>query len=208
METKLNFCLSRLKGVLFMANIIFKKRLLLAMVMMAGLILLAAGCASGPSPVVPPPGQKPAVQVQPETVRLGVARLMNETDIEITGWHFKPGDSVFINMTLVEPADPPAQVPSMAIANAVVDKKGCFTTEVEKLVKISDLLRADVGLNRDMEKYIIIDKPPIPEGSYRLTAESMASDKTASCQLTVKGPTMGDRFKDWLGGLLGKIENK
>jgi hypothetical protein len=36
----------------------------------------------------------------------------------------------------------------------------------------------------------------------------MLSKQTAETKLTVKGPTVIDSFKDWIGGLTGKIEHK
>jgi hypothetical protein len=40
------------------------------------------------------------------------------------------------------------------------------------------------------------------------TAQSMESDKTASSMMTIKGPSLTDSLKDWLGSLLGKIEKR
>lgn len=176
-----------------------------ALVIMTGLIMIGAGCATAP-PTPSSSGREPVVMTRPDTIRLGVARLVNATDIIITGYRFEPQDSVFIRMTPVDgELDGEA---GLILADAVVDETGHFKTEVEKLVKITDLLRADVALNEDMENYIIIDGPPIPVGTYRLVAESMESGKTASCLLEVKGPSWGDRFKDWLGRRLGKIEKR
>lgn len=36
-------------------------------------------------------------------------------------------------------------------------------------------------------------------------AVSMESDNKAECQLLLKGPSVLDRFKDWMGKILGKI---
>ena len=76
------------------------------------------------------------------------------------------------------------------------------------LVKVSELLRAKIGSNEKMETIIIVTQPPMPEGVYTAKATSMESDLTAECQLVVKGPSLMDRFKDWIGGLLGKIVKK
>jgi len=188
-----------------MRKITNTKILLTLLAVLAGLVIIGAGCATAPT-MTPPPGDDPAVQVQPQTIRLGVARLVNDTDIVIRGYRFAPEDSVFIRMTPA--AEESFTEPDLVIADAVVDESGRFQAEVENLVKVTDFLQADLGLNKDMEKYIIITGPPIPTGTYRIIAESMESGKTAAGQLEVKGPSVGDRFKDWMGGLLGKIEKK
>ena len=36
----------------------------------------------------------------------------------------------------------------------------------------------------------------------------MISKQTAETKLTVKGPSMIDSLKDWIGGLMGKIKYK
>jgi hypothetical protein len=36
----------------------------------------------------------------------------------------------------------------------------------------------------------------------------MISKQTAETKLTVKGPTIIDSLKDWIGGLTGKIRHK
>jgi hypothetical protein len=36
----------------------------------------------------------------------------------------------------------------------------------------------------------------------------MISKQTAETKLTVKGPSIIDRVKDWIGGLTGKIKHK
>ncbi len=171
---------------------------------MAAVILWAAGCAVTPDSRSFVCNQGPTLQVTPETVRLGVARLVNETPLVFRGSGFMPGDSVFISMSLKNDEEAPA----VAIAEADIGEKGEFVTEVTKLVKITEFLQADLGLNADMEKYIIIDEDPIPAGEYRITAQSMEADRTAEGILTVRGPGLMDRLKDWMGGLLGKIEKR
>jgi hypothetical protein len=59
-----------------------------------------------------------------------------------------------------------------------------------------------------MENIIIVTEPPIPAGDYTARAVSMDSDKIAVCKLHVKDPSFGDKFKDWMGGLMGKIAKK
>ncbi|MCP4600163.1 MAG: hypothetical protein GY847_06445, partial [Proteobacteria bacterium] len=85
---------------------------------------------------------------------------------------------------------------------------GDFTAKVSMLVKVSELLRAKIGSNKDLQTIIIVTQPPMPEGTYTVKAVSMESDAVAECKLIVKGPSLIDRLKDWIGGLLGKIVKK
>lgn len=76
------------------------------------------------------------------------------------------------------------------------------------LTKISDFLRAEIGSNKKLENIIIITRPPMPLGTYTARAISMLSDREAECTLKVKGPSLIDRIKDWIGVKLGKIVKK
>ncbi|MBW1857413.1 MAG: hypothetical protein JRI42_03930 [Deltaproteobacteria bacterium] len=69
-------------------------------------------------------------------------------------------------------------------------------------------LRAKLGSNEKMENIIIITNPPMSAGAYTARAVSMLADKKAECTLNVKGPSLIDRLKDWLGVKLGKIVKK
>lgn len=142
--------------------------------------------------------------VEPSTIRLGVATL-TKTSIVFRGKDFDPGDSVFINLTGVKKKDKVVDIP---IADGNVDKNGDFTAKVGTLAKVGELLRAQIGENKKMKTIIIVTQPPIPEGVYTAKAVSMESDKTAECKLQVKGPSMIDRLKDWLGVMLGKIQKE
>ena len=59
-----------------------------------------------------------------------------------------------------------------------------------------------------MENIIVVTQPPMPAGTYTAKAVSMDSDKKAECKLTVREPSAMDRFKDWMGVQMGKIEKK
>ena len=166
-------------------------------------VFLLIGCASSPSELKASP-EGPKMVVEPDTIRLGVARL-NATQIIFKGVGFEPGDSVFINLLDVEKDGNKVDIP---IAESNVDKDGSFYAEVGILPKINDILRAKLGSNDKMETIIIITQPPIAEGVYTARAISMESSKTAETSLTVKGPSVLDRIKDWIGGLLGKIVKK
>ncbi len=165
---------------------------------------LFMGCAGTPMKFNPD-STAPQLIVDPPSIRLGIARLLNSTQLVFQGQGFHPGDSVFINLVGVEKDGETTDVP---IAEAVVEADGRFTAEVQKLVKITELLRGDTELDDQMEMYVLISRPPLPAGTYTVRAESMESDKKAECQLVVKDPSLGDRFKDWVGGLLGKIKKK
>lgn len=166
-------------------------------------ILMFFSCASSPrkfdSKV-----QGPQMIVEPDSIRLGIAR-MKGTEIVFRGKGFQPGDSVFIQLLGTEKETKGVNIP---IADGDVDGQGYFNAKVGLLVKVSELLRAKIGSNEKMETIIIVTHPPIPEGIYRAKAVSMESDITAECKLEVKGPSLLDRLKDWIGGLLGKIVKK
>ena len=146
----------------------------------------------------------PQLIVNPGTVRLGIAR-MKSTKIVFSGSGFEPGDSVFIKLLNVPVNGKKAD---LSIAAADVEKDGTFNAEVGILTKVSDFLRAKLGSNEKNETVVIITNPPMPAGTYIARAVSMLSNKNAICNLTVKGPSLMDRVKDWLGKLLGKIEKK
>ena len=151
----------------------------------------------------------PQMIIEPDTIRLGVAKVMG-TQIVFMGKGFQPEDSVFISLLGVKTKD---QVVDIPIADGDVDNNGYFNVElgsdlIAMVFKIGVLLRAKSGVNEKGEKFIIISQPPIPEGIYTVRAVSMESDRTAECKLMIKGPSRLDRMKDWMGGLMGKIEKK
>jgi len=146
----------------------------------------------------------PQLTVHPGTIRLGVAKL-RATNIVFSGSGFEPGDSVFIKLLEVPVNEKRVDLP---IASADIEEDGTFSAKVGTLTKVSDFLRAEIGSNEKMENIIIITRPPIPVGTYRARAISMFSDTEAECTLTVKGPSLIDRIKDWIGVKLGKIVKK
>ena len=166
-------------------------------------IFMFIGCASSPKEFDPKVSGSQMI-VEPGTIRLGIAKL-TKTKIVFRGKGFQPEDSVFIKLLGVKKKD---QVIDIPIADGNVDQKGYFTAEVGTLVKVGELLRAKLGSNEEMENIIIITQPPIPEGVYTVRAVSMESDKSADCKFIIKGPSIFDCIKDWIGGLLGKIEKK
>ena len=163
-------------------------------------VFATSGC-SQPVKTLDPGVTGPQLIVNPERVRLGVAK-MKDTKLVFSGSGFEPRDSVFIKLVNV-PVD--EKKVDLSIASADIREDGTFDATVELLTKVSDFLRAKIGSNEKMEDIIIITWPPMPAGTYTARAISMLSDKTADCTLNVKGPSLFNRLKDWLGVKLGKI---
>ncbi|MFB0520907.1 MAG: hypothetical protein ACETWD_05700 [Desulfatiglandales bacterium] len=166
-------------------------------------IFLISGC-SEPTKSLNQEINYPQLIVNPGTVRLGVAKL-KATRIVFSGSGFESGDSVFIKLLNVPVNEKKVDLP---IASADIEKDGTFNAEVATLTKVTDFLRAKIGSNEKMENIIIITGPPMPVGTYRARAMSMLSDREAECILKVKGPSLIDRIKDWIGVKLGKIVKK
>ena len=182
----------------------FKKALTIISLLIFFNIFLITGCSEAVKNL--DQGIKgPQIIVNPGTVRLGVAKLTKKTNIVFSGSGFQPGDSVFIKLLNV-PVN--GKKVDLSIAAADVEKNGAFNAKVEILTKISDFLRAKLESNEKMENIIIVTNPPMPAGAYTARAVSMLSDKKAECTLNVKGPSIIDRLKDWIGTLLGKIVKK
>lgn len=147
----------------------------------------------------------PQVIVNPESIRLGVAKLM-DTVIVFEGSGFKPGDSIFI--TLLGPNETKA-----IVAEAPIQPDGSFKAElgkssIAKLTKAMEILKADIVPNEKFEPVVVISQPPIPKGIYTAKVTSMLSPLTAETKLNIKGPTLIDSVMDWIGKLTGKIEYK
>jgi len=174
------------------------------------IIFMVMGCATAQKEF-DPSVKGPQMIVEPETIRLGVAKVMG-TQFVFKGKGFQPEDSVFIELLGVKTKDKVVDIP---IFDGDVDKNGYFNIQSKPgfdrsglTFKIGILLRAKTGTNKKGETMIVVTQPPIPEGVYALKAVSMESDKTAECKLTIKGPSFMDSIKDWIGGLMGKIEKK
>jgi len=168
-------------------------------IMSVGLFILSS-CSSPPK-TLDRSASGPQVIVNPETLRLGVAKLAKKTNIVFEGSGFKPGDSIFI--TLFGPNETKA-----IVAEAPVQPDGTFKATVPPLTKVMEILRGDITFNDKFENVIVISQAPIPKGVYTAKVTSMLSDLTAEAKLTVKGPTVIDSLTDWLGKLTGKIQYK
>jgi hypothetical protein len=167
------------------------------------LVFLFAGCASAPAKF-DPNIKGPQMVVEPGTVYLAVATVTG-TPVMFKGKGFEPGDSVFIELLGVQKEGKEVKVP---IADANVEPNGEFAAKVSTLVKVTELLRAKLGSNEKMETTIIVSQPTIAPGVYMARAVSMDSDKTAECKWTLEPPSCWGKFKDWIGGLQGKIIKK
>jgi len=171
--------------------------------LMVWAVALMAGCAA--APVTFDPNVKgPQMIVEPSSLGLNVATVTG-TPIVFKGKGFDPGDSVFIELLGVKKEDKETKVP---VAEAEVGANGEFTANVETLVKVSELLRAQTGSNEKMETTIIVSQPTIDPGVYTAKAVSMNSKKTAECKWTLEPPSCWGNFKDWIGENQGKIVKK
>jgi hypothetical protein len=126
---------------------------------------------------------------------------MRDTNIVFEGSGFKPGDSVLITLT------GPNETKVIA-AEAPIKPEGTFKAVVPPLTKIMEFLRADVTFDEKFQNVVVISQPPIPKGVYTAKVESMVSKQTAETKLNVKGKTIIDSLKDWIGGLKGRIQHK
>jgi hypothetical protein len=164
-------------------------------------LILVSGCASPPK-TLDPSISEPQVIVNPETLRLGVAKVL-DTKIVFEGSGFNPNDSIYIELL------GPDQT-KLVVAEALIQPAGSFKAEVSKLTKITEILRADAGfeINKKYKEFVIITQPPIPEGVYTAKVICMKSTMTAETKLAVKGPSILDSTKDLLGKMLGKIRYK
>jgi hypothetical protein len=164
-------------------------------------LLMLAGC-SNPPKKVDPSKSGPQVIVNPETIRLGIARVL-DTQIVFEGSGFKPKESIYIELS------GPNQT-KLVVAESLIQPDGTFKAEVSKLTRITEILRADASfeIEKKYKEFVIISQPPIPEGVYTAKVVCMSSDMTADTKLNVKGPSILDKTKDFLGKMLGKIRYK
>ena len=162
-------------------------------------LIAVFGCSSPPKKF-DPSVSGPQLIVNPECIRLGVVK-MRDTNIVFEGSGFKPGDSVLIILT------GPNETKVIA-AEAPIQKDGTFKAVVPPLTKIMEFLRADVTFDEKFQNVVVISQPPIPKGVYTAKVESMVSKQTADTKLSVKGKTVIDSFKDWIGKLKGRIQYK
>ena len=177
------------------------KKVLFSILLISVCLLILSGCSSPPKKL-DPSISGPQMIVNPETIRLGVVK-MRDTNIvfEGSGFQARSGDSVLITLT------GPNETKVIA-AEAPIQQNGTFKAAVPPLTKIMEFLRADVTFDDKFENVVVISKPPVPEGVYTAKVESMMSKQTAETKLMVKGKTVIDSFKDWIGKLKGRIQYK
>jgi hypothetical protein len=169
--------------------------------LMSVCLLMLSGCSSPPKKL-DPSKSGPQVIVNPETIRLGIAKVL-DTKILFEGSGFKPKDSIYIELF------GPKQT-KLVVAESLIQPDGAFKAEVSKLTRITEILRADASfeIEKKYKEFVIITQPPIPEGVYAAKVTCMSSDMTAETKLNVKGPSILDSTKDLLGKMLGKIRYK
>jgi hypothetical protein len=175
------------------------KKIVFSSLMILACLIIVFGCANSPKKL-DPSITGPQVIVNPEIIRLGVVK-MRDTNIVFEGSGFKSNDSVLI--TLTGPSET-----KVITAEAPIQKDGTFRATVPPLTKIMEFLRGDVTFNEKFENVVVISQPPIPKGVYTAKVESMISKQTAETKLTVKGKTVIDSFKDWIGRLKGRVQYK
>lgn len=166
--------------------------------LMSVCLLILSGCSSPPKKLDPSkPG--PQVIVNPESIRLGIAKVL-DTKILFEGSGFKPKDSIYIELL------GPNQT-KLVVAESLIQSDGTFKAEVSKLTRITEVLRADanVEIDKKYKEFIIVTQPPIPEGVYTAKVTCMMSDLTAETKLAANGPSIVDSTKDLLGRMLGRI---
>jgi len=175
---------------------------LIVLVFLTSVCLLAFSACSSPPRKLDPSKSGPQVIVNPETIRLGIAKVL-DTRIVFEGSGFKPKDSIFIELL------GPNQT-KLVVAEALIQQDGTFKAEVSKLTKITEILRADASfeIEKKYKEFVIITQPPIPKGIYTAKVIGMFSDLTAETKLIAKGPSILDSTKDLLGRMLGKIRYK
>jgi hypothetical protein len=175
---------------------------LMVLVCLMPVCLLVLLACSSPLRKLDPSKSGPQVIVNPESIRLGIAKVLG-TKIVFEGSGFKPKESIFIELL------GPNQT-KLVVAESLIQPEGTFKAEVSKLTKITEILRADASfeIEKKYKEFVIITQPPIPEGVYTAKVICMSSDMTAETKLTVKGPSIFNSLIDWLGKKTGKIREK
>jgi len=177
-----------------------EKRMVFWKLMVLTCLIIVWGCTNTPN-TLDRSVSGPQVIVNPETIRLSVSKL-KDTNIVFEGSGFKSGDSVLV--TLLGPNET-----RVFVAEAPVKPDGTFKAAVTPLTRFMEILRTDVTFDEKFQNVVVVSQPPIPEGVYTARVGSMISRQTtAETKLTVKGPSMIDSLKDWIGGLTGKIKHK
>jgi hypothetical protein len=176
-----------------------QKKIIFSRLMILACLIILFGCANSPKKLDPSISGPQAI-VNPEFIRLSVSKL-KDTNIVFEGSGFKSGDSVLV--TLSGPNET-----KVFVAEAPIKPDGTFKAPVPPLTKFMEILRADVTFDEKFQNVVVISQPPIPKGVYTAKAGSMISKQTAETKLTIKGPTVIDSLKDWIGGLTGKIKHK
>ena len=167
---------------------------------LSGLILFSTGC-SGPSHRLDASLSGPQLVVNPDTLRLGVAKVM-KTVVVFEGMGFEPAEKVMVVLTGSQAANRDMVIP---MGFGAAGPQGRFAIEVDKKMKIYNLLKADVTFG-EKGAIVLVSEPPVPAGAYEAKATGYKSGQSATCRLTLAPPSFVDRVKDRIARLLGKIE--
>jgi len=163
------------------------------------LILTAAGC--GPSAVrLDENLAGPGLAADPAAISLGVARIA-KTPMTFAGKGFAPREKV---MLVLHGADAATREIMVPLGFGTSDGQGRFAIEVEKQMKIANLLNADVVFG-EKGPIVMVSGPPVPAGAYTVKATGYQSNLEAVCALTLTEASIGDRFKDRIARMMGKI---
>ena len=167
------------------------------------MVLMITGCASTEPKQFADNIKGAQLIVEPTTFHLGVAWMLSK-DIVFKGKGYTPGENFCVELTGSEDVNSEISIP---ICCGVVDESGKFNAKAKKLVKAGYLLNAEVTTG-EKGYLIVINQPPIPAGAYQATARGFNSKLEAKVPITVQGPTVKDRFMDWMAQLLGKVKKE
>ena len=177
--------------------------LLTGMVIVAGAFLLFTGCATVPK-TLNSAVAGPQVIVNPDSISIGAATLLG-TKIVFEGSGYPVDDDVFITLYGPKGIEP-------TVADGKVQADGKFTATVGLLAKVTGMLNANISgtykKDGSYDQFVVLTKPAIPAGVYKVVATAMLSGQTAETTLIIKDPSIGDGIKNLLAEMLGKIQDK
>ncbi len=166
------------------------------------LVLTVAGCGAG-SVRLDETSAGPQLAADPAAISLGVAKVA-KTKMVFVGKGFAPQEKV---MLVLHGADAATREIMVPLGFGTADDRGRFAVEVEKQMKISNLLNADVVFG-EKGPIVMVSGPPVPAGAYTVKATGYQSNLEATCALTLTEASLADRVKDRIARMLGKIASE
>ncbi len=164
-----------------------------------GLLLTAIGCGR-PSVRLEETLAGPQMASDPAAISLGVAKIA-KTKMVFVGKGFGPQEKV---MLVLHGADAATREIMVPLGFGIADDQGRFTIELDKQMKITNLLNADVVFG-EKGPIVLVSGPPVPAGAYTVKATGYQSNREAVCALTLSAPSLVDRIKDRIARMMGKI---